>query len=197
MSTSDSMKENSSGTSVLSESDTFSSCRMNSRTSRNFTALAASASTSASCASSTARFLLLVFHLSSGTVSRSSKSLRLTFSTEAAVPHGRADQVRDCSRAAIAVIDVDRAQPPDRGSRSRRATPASVPMKVESICSQSRRSTTKSLYPRWIICFTNSLRPALFWKVPRPSTFTQTARSTQPTWTEDVVFTLVRETTPA
>ena len=70
-------------------------------------------------------------------------------------------------------------------------------MKVESICSQSRRSTTKSLYPRWIICLTNSLRPALFWKVPRPSTFTQTARSTQPTWTDDVVFTLVGETTPA
>jgi hypothetical protein len=67
-------------------------------------------------------------------------------------------------------------------------------MKVESICSQSRRSTTKSLYPRWIICFTNSFRPALFWNVPRPSTFTQTARSTQPTSTDDVVFTLVWKT---
>ena len=68
--------------------------------------------------------------------------------------------------------------------------PVKVPRNVESISSQAARSTTNSRWPRRIISVANSLSPALFWKVPRPSMRTHADGPATPTCNDEMEFTV-------
>jgi len=74
----------------------------------------------------------------------------------------------------VALVEIGDVEAAVAISRRRREIMASVPMKVESITGQLRRSTTNSRWPRLTISLANSFTPALLRNEPLPSTLIQT-----------------------